>query len=522
MPWTSLKEAEDAGANTTIDGIALTLDQLNEIAAHADAIGGDSDKGKRASGWAIAISYFKKTHEVKDGKWTRKPEDRELHSISFDSARVDIKTAKRFMEFLGREDLEPVQRNGRIYFAEKETEFETEEFPNVRVFEAGTWTGMSGKPTTYTEDDIKQIAKSFNELEKKNAIEAPVKLGHDDKQPLLKTDGLPAAGWLSNVRAVGKYLVADLKKVPKKIAGLIKAGGYRRVSAEIRKNWKDAFGKVHPLMIDGLALLGEKHPAVGNLGDIIDSRYSEDGGEYENVIFQFAVDNDDLGSGGDSYEKSDDDADDIDKSKEGDEMADEYKAKYEELCNKYEELKKKFKASEEELEDFKSKYAKLDEEKKVVDKDNDDMKKKFAESDAKVKEYAAKFAKLEADEAEMAKKKFSEAIAKKVAPAFVGDFIQLWEAKSKEGKETLDAFEREMFSRPDSQWLEKAADGNGGTETASEDYDGKKAEAEKYAKDNSLDIKKADVFAFCMKQVGYKQASEPRLTTEDEEYNTTT
>ncbi len=56
--------------NPALKGISppLTLGQANEIARQADAIGVDG----KANGWAIAISSFKKTHVVKDGRWVKK------------------------------------------------------------------------------------------------------------------------------------------------------------------------------------------------------------------------------------------------------------------------------------------------------------------------------------------------------------------------------------------------------------------------------------------------------------------
>jgi hypothetical protein len=67
MPYKTLDEA-----NAAIRGIdpPVTLDQANKIAAMADSIGGDS-------GWAIAISAFKKGHVIdSDNKcWTEKKKE---------------------------------------------------------------------------------------------------------------------------------------------------------------------------------------------------------------------------------------------------------------------------------------------------------------------------------------------------------------------------------------------------------------------------------------------------------------
>jgi hypothetical protein len=67
------KNIEDA--NPALKGIdpPISASQANEIAKQADAIG-QSDK---VNGWAVAISSFKKTHVVQDGKWVKKEKNME-------------------------------------------------------------------------------------------------------------------------------------------------------------------------------------------------------------------------------------------------------------------------------------------------------------------------------------------------------------------------------------------------------------------------------------------------------------
>ena len=59
--------------NPSLKGIdpPISLSQGNAIAKAADAIGTDEKK----NGWAIAISQFKKSHTVKDGKWVEKKKE---------------------------------------------------------------------------------------------------------------------------------------------------------------------------------------------------------------------------------------------------------------------------------------------------------------------------------------------------------------------------------------------------------------------------------------------------------------
>ena len=62
--------------NPALKGInpPISVSQANAIAKQADAIGSDNEK----NGWAIAISNFKKTHKVEDGKWVRKEKSKNM------------------------------------------------------------------------------------------------------------------------------------------------------------------------------------------------------------------------------------------------------------------------------------------------------------------------------------------------------------------------------------------------------------------------------------------------------------
>ena len=79
MPYKKLSEARIK----ELDGVGLTLDQTNAIAAMADAIGGDY-------GWPTAIKRFKQSHTVKDGSWVKVDEEsKELDDIVIVKERTD-------------------------------------------------------------------------------------------------------------------------------------------------------------------------------------------------------------------------------------------------------------------------------------------------------------------------------------------------------------------------------------------------------------------------------------------------
>jgi hypothetical protein len=70
MPYKKLSEARIK----KLDGVDLTLSQVNAIVAQADAIGGDF-------GWPTAISKFKKSHSIKGDAWVESAEKKEVQDV---------------------------------------------------------------------------------------------------------------------------------------------------------------------------------------------------------------------------------------------------------------------------------------------------------------------------------------------------------------------------------------------------------------------------------------------------------
>ena len=158
----------------------------------------------------------------------------------------------------------------------------TFDISDVEIFAAGTPKGH-----TYTEKDIEGIVAGFYET--KTEIKPYLKFGHDyDKKDVSfsSVSGLPAVGWIENLRKVGKKIVADFKQVPKKVYELIKAQAYKRVSSEIFWNI-EVNGKKYNRLLKAVSLLGADTPAVGSLKDII-SLYKSDSEVKE---YQFDIEN---------------------------------------------------------------------------------------------------------------------------------------------------------------------------------------------------------------------------------------
>lgn len=140
------------------------------------------------------------------------------------------------------------------------SELATVDLKGIEIFAAGTWNGHK-----YSDTDLDAMVSAFAELAGK--IDPPVKLGHDDGQRLLQADGYPAAGWVSRLVRKGDKLIADLRDVPAKVAELISAGAYKKISSEVYWNYKEG-GKTYRRVLKAIALLGADLPAVSSIGDI--------------------------------------------------------------------------------------------------------------------------------------------------------------------------------------------------------------------------------------------------------------
>jgi len=137
----------------------------------------------------------------------------------------------------------------------------TVNIPDVEIFRTGTHNG-----DTYTVADLRQMISAGDQV----GFTPPVKLGHmDDKATgrLLKKEGMPAFGYVKNLRVAGQKLLADFVEVPKRLGKLIKDGAYKRVSAEIYWNYKRG-SSTFPRVLKAVALLGSELPAITDLADV--------------------------------------------------------------------------------------------------------------------------------------------------------------------------------------------------------------------------------------------------------------
>ena len=99
MPYASVAAAKAANFNTTLDGVALTLDQINGIAAAYDAI---KAKGGAEEPMAVAVAQFKASHKKVGDSWVVK-ESEEIKYFDAEIREATIIEAVEGAEFAIRE-----------------------------------------------------------------------------------------------------------------------------------------------------------------------------------------------------------------------------------------------------------------------------------------------------------------------------------------------------------------------------------------------------------------------------------
>lgn len=143
----------------------------------------------------------------------------------------------------------------------------TEDFDAVEVCKVGVWHPFIGPPDwVVTPEYLATLVRNTQAA----VSRCPLKLGHNFEQYMLVADGLPNAGVFppESFRVQGESLLADLTRVPSKIAALIQAGNYDSFSIETA--WVDLPDGNRGEAITAIALLGEDVPAVTTLDDILE------------------------------------------------------------------------------------------------------------------------------------------------------------------------------------------------------------------------------------------------------------
>lgn len=140
----------------------------------------------------------------------------------------------------------------------KDNSAEDATLKNVEIFKAGKWNNLA-----FDESALDDMVTAFEELSAVHRV--PLKFGHRPDEQIPK--GQPALGWVTNLRRVGKSLLADFTHVPKLVKAAFEKKLYRTVSIEMLMGARIG-KKTFKHVLDAVALLGADQPAVHGLGDL--------------------------------------------------------------------------------------------------------------------------------------------------------------------------------------------------------------------------------------------------------------
>jgi hypothetical protein len=148
-----------------------------------------------------------------------------------------------------------------------ESKMQTEDIDNVEILKPGVFVDSVGKQVRVTAKDVREMVANVSLMPH---IRPRFKLSHLDDKTHKVVTSLFAFGWLKNIRLVGDTIVTDIKKVPKKVAALIRKGSLRDISAEFWPKYYDSVTKkVVPNVLTAAGVLGSQVPAVKTLDDMI-------------------------------------------------------------------------------------------------------------------------------------------------------------------------------------------------------------------------------------------------------------
>jgi len=159
----------------------------------------------------------------------------------------------------------------------KKTDLGSHRLDGVEIFATGTHNG-----DVFNEADLDEFVTSFGALD----FKPPLKQGHMKDIP-----GLPALGYMDNVRRIGKKLVADFADIPTVVMDAIRRKSYNGISIETYNDFVRA-GKKYGKAIKAVALLGADIPAVAGLAPL-SSLFDNDESEVTVKIYDFESEDED-------------------------------------------------------------------------------------------------------------------------------------------------------------------------------------------------------------------------------------
>lgn len=150
------------------------------------------------------------------------------------------------------------------------------EIKDVEIFATGNHNGDN-----YLEADLDEIVSNYSKV----GYMPPLKDGHCKDKP-----GMPALGWIQNVRRMGNKLVADFVDLHEKVYEAVKSKRYGTVSSEIFWNLKNNNGTFRRAL-KAVALLGAEIPGVADLKPLREVVFNVESGEIKAYEYEMRENN---------------------------------------------------------------------------------------------------------------------------------------------------------------------------------------------------------------------------------------
>lgn len=142
--------------------------------------------------------------------------------------------------------------------------------PAINILRPGSFTSVEGKTVSFSRDDLAQIAASYDPA--KDA--APIVIGHPKMAD-------PAYGWVGKLELQGDVLVARPSEISPSFAEAVKAGHYRKISAQLYQPGDPNSPAPEGWYLRHVGFLGAAAPAIKGLGQVSLS----EGGETVTISF---------------------------------------------------------------------------------------------------------------------------------------------------------------------------------------------------------------------------------------------
>jgi len=118
----------------------------------------------------------------------------------------------------------------------------------IEAFKAGVWRGE-----TYTVEHLKMMEENFKKLKEEGLLEPPMKVDHSES-------ARDTIGWIVDLYVKDDALYADALITEKEAYEKIQRGTWKKVSAEIYKNYREeSNGKVYGMVFRALSVVSIPH-----------------------------------------------------------------------------------------------------------------------------------------------------------------------------------------------------------------------------------------------------------------------